>query len=562
MGILRKQMRHMGRYRDIAAAFTKNGFGYFVKDLGLDRVFSLPRRLLIDRERDQEEKSVGERIRNFLEDLGPTFIKVGQLASTRPDIIPKDIIKELTKLQDHIDPVPFEQIRKIVEYELNGKIEEFFHSFDETPLGVASIGQVHEALLPSGEKVAVKVQRPNVGKQVHIDLEILHEMAERAEKRMDWAKRYQVVEVVEEFEKAIIDELDYEKEGRNADLMARQFEDQPEVYIPEIYWNYTTKKVLTMEFVEGIKLDDHEGLEKNRCDNEWLAETLVHAVFYQMFEDGYFHADPHVGNFFALPEKNGIAVMDFGLVGRLTREMQRNLASVVLAMVNQDTKKMTRAMRRMGVVPADIDEHEWEGDIDQLLIKYYDIPFSEISLGQAITDMFRIAHKHRIEIPSDLTLVGKTMLTLEGVVEQLDPDFSIVKAAEPFGRKLIRDKYNPKRLAKEVYEQVDEYADVVEDMPEIIRELTALAKERKIPVELKIPALNYLLSKMDRVSNLLAFSIILLAFSLIMTGVIIGSAIAGQSSVLWNIPALEIGFVIAIAMLAWMIYSIFRSGRF
>lgn len=552
----------MARYRDIATAFTKNGFGYFVRELGLDRVFSLPRRLLVNRDQNLEDKTVGERIRQFLEDLGPTFIKVGQLASTRPDLIPKDIRMELSKLQDHISPVPFEQVRKIIEDELEGEMEELFYSFEESPLGVASIGQVHEAVLPTGEKVAVKVQRPNVGKQVHIDLEILHEMAERAEKRLDWAKRYQVVDVVEEFKKSITSELDYEHEGRNADLMAKQFEDDPQVYIPEIYWDYTTKKVLTMEYVEGIKLNDQEGLAQAQCDNKWLAEKLVQAIFYQMFEDGYFHADPHIGNFFALPEENGIAFMDFGLVGRLSKDMQRNLASIVIAMTSQDTKKMTRAMKRMGVVPADIDEHEWEGDVDQFLIKYYDVPFSEISLGQSITDMFQIAHKHQIEVPSDFTLIGKTMPTLEGVVAQLDPDFSIITAAEPFGRKLIRDKYHPKRFAKEIYDQVDEYADVIEEMPEIVRELTALAKERKIPVELRIPALNYILSKMDRVSNLLSFSIILLAFSLIMTGIIIGSAIAGQGSVLWDIPALEIGFVIAVGMLAWMIYSIFRSGRF
>lgn len=330
----------MARYRDIATAFTKNGFGYFVRELGLDRVFSLPRRLLVNRDQNLEDKTVGERIRQFLEDLGPTFIKVGQLASTRPDLIPKDIRMELSKLQDHISPVPFEQVRKIIEDELEGEMEELFYSFEESPLGVASIGQVHEAVLPTGEKVAVKVQRPNVGKQVHIDLEILHEMAERAEKRLDWAKRYQVVDVVEEFKKSITSELDYEHEGRNADLMAKQFEDDPQVYIPEIYWDYTTKKVLTMEYVEGIKLNDQEGLAQAQCDNKWLAEKLVQAIFYQMFEDGYFHADPHIGNFFALPEENGIAFMDFGLVGRLSKDMQRNLASIVIAMTSQDTKKM------------------------------------------------------------------------------------------------------------------------------------------------------------------------------------------------------------------------------
>lgn len=213
--------------------------------------------------------------------------------------------------------------------------------------------------------------------------------------------------MVEEFKKSITSELDYEHEGRNADLMAKQFEDDPQVYIPEIYWDYTTKKVLTMEYVEGIKLNDQEGLAQAQCDNKWLAEKLVQAIFYQMFEDGYFHADPHIGNFFALPEENGIAFMDFGLVGRLSKDMQRNLASIVIAMTSQDTKKMTRGMKRMGVVPADIDEHEWEGDVDQFLIKYYDVPFSEISLGQSITDMFQIAHKHQIEVPSDFTLIGK-----------------------------------------------------------------------------------------------------------------------------------------------------------
>ncbi|WP_369404854.1 ABC1 kinase family protein [Piscibacillus salipiscarius] len=275
-------------------------------------------------------------------------------------------------------------------------------------------------------------------------------------------------------------------EGRNADLMAQQFEEDETVKIPSIYWDYTTKQVLTMEFIEGIKLDQLDELKEKGFDLKWLADRVVHTLFYQVFKDGYFHADPHIGNIFAESEKR-IAWMDFGLMGRLSSKMRMHLASLVMAMVKQDSDDMIKAIFKMGVAPEDVDIHELSGDIDRFMIKYYGVPLSELSLGQSITDLFSIANKHQIMIPSDLSLVGKTILTLEGLIEQLDPEFDIIEAAEPFGRDLIREKYNPKRLAKSLYDQIDEYGDVIEDMPEVIRELSHIAKNKKIPIEISIP---------------------------------------------------------------------------
>ncbi|WP_238378838.1 ABC1 kinase family protein [Halalkalibacillus sediminis] len=561
MVIFRQRMKHMGRYREIATAFSRNGLGSIVKDLGLDQVFSLPRRVYVRQDQHNQSKSTGVKIRSFLEELGPTFIKVGQMASTRPDVIPDDIIEELSYLQDEIEPFPFEDAKAIIEEELGWPVDEVFEELDPSPIGVASIGQVHQGVLKSGEHVAIKVQRPNIQKQIHTDLEILHELAVRAERRMQWAADYQVVDIVGEFSKAIKDELDYEKEGRNADLMTKQFEEDDTVHIPKIYWDYTTEKVLTMQFIEGFKLDDTEALKENNFGLNQVAEQVVNAIFYQIFKDGYFHADPHLGNILAT-EDDGIALIDVGLVGRLSPKMKTQLASLVMAMDKQDADDMIKAVKKMGVVPEDIDEHELRGDIDQFLIKYYNIPSNEMSLGQSITDIFSIAQKHQIAIPTDLTMVGKTFLTLEGVIDQLDPEFNMVEAAEPFGRALIREKYNPKRIAEKVFEQVGDYGDIVEDLPEVVSELSKMAKQRKIPIEISIPKADRFFSKLDEVSNRLSFSIVLLSFSLIMVGLIIGSAMGRQTSMLWNIPAIEIGFVIAMLMFAWLIYSIFRSGRF
>jgi ubiquinone biosynthesis protein len=554
-------MRHMQRYREIAVAFSRNGFGYVVKELGLDQLFPLPKRILMNKEQHKNQKTLGERIRFILEELGPTFIKMGQMASMRPDVFPKDVIKELELLQDQLAPFSYSEVEAMLEQELGAPIEELFQSFNPEPIGVASIGQVHEAVLYSGEKVAVKIQRPNIRKQIQTDLEILHELTDRASYRLKSLKKYQLKNVVEEFQKAILNELDFVNEGRNADIMAKQFKENKHLIVPKIYWNYTSKKVLTMEHIDGIKINNSNELDERGYDKEIIAERFSNAILSQIFEDGFFHADPHMGNLLALPGEK-LALLDFGMVGRLSSEMQTHFASLIVAMIRQKPEAIIKSIKKMGVVPEGVNEHELHGDIEQFMIKYYGVELSEVSLGESVTDLFSIAHEHDILIPTDLTLVGKALLTVEGVIEPLHANLSVMKAAEPFGRELIRNRYHPKHIAENIFDQLDDYGDVLHDMPELIQELSSIVKKRKVPIEISIPAADSFFTKLDRVSNRISFSIVLLSFSLIMVGLIIGSALGRQTSLLWNIPAIEIGFVIAMLLFAWMMYSIFRSGRF
>ncbi|KAB8130726.1 ABC transporter [Gracilibacillus oryzae] len=551
----------MDRYREIAVAFSRNGFGFFVKELGLDQVFSLPRRIFMQKNQQKHRKTAGERIRSFLEELGPTFIKLGQMASTRPDLIPKNIIKELEKLQDGIRPMDNEDINRIIEQELGAPADKVFQKFDFKPVGVASIGQVHQAVLKSGQQVAVKVQRPNIKKSIHTDIEILKELAERADQRVHWARKYQVREIVEELSDAIIRELDFVSEGRNADLMAKQFESDDHIIIPDIYWDYTTKRVLTMEYIDGIKVNAITELQEKGYDTKRLAERIMQAVYKQIFKEGFFHGDPHTGNLLALPGEK-IAMIDFGMTGRLSQEMKTQLAHLLIALVRQKSSEVIKAVQKMGAVKDGVNHHVLSGDIDQFLIKYDNISKKHMRLGESITDLYAIANKHDIAIPTDLTLVGKAILTMEGVVEQLDPEADIVGTAEPFGKELIKEQYHPKQLAEDLFEQIQEYGDVIHDLPIAVKELTTLVKKRKLPIQVSIPEADSFFKKLDRIGNLLSFSIVLLAFSLIMVGLIIGSALGRQTSLLWDIPAIEVGFVIAMLMFSWMMYSIFKSGRF
>ncbi|WP_088034409.1 ABC1 kinase family protein [Evansella clarkii] len=556
-----KRVRHLKRFREIAIAFSRYGFGFLVKEMGLDHLLSLPARVFKhDDKQKVHRKTRGERIRLFLEELGPAFVKVGQIASTRPDLLPDDILEELQKLQDTVPPFPFVDARNIIEAELGGRLEDFFIEFDEAPLGSASIGQVHYAVLNSGEQAAVKVQRPHIENRIKTDLEILKQAAILAELRLDWAAQYEISEIVEEISKAIITEMDYVTEGQNADKISAQFEKDRKIHIPEVYWDYTTKRVLTMEFIEGTKVNNLEELIAKGYDRKVLAERITNAVFHQVLIEGFFHGDPHPGNIFILPGET-VVFMDFGMTGRLTPEMKANFAVLIISLMRQNTQGVIKAITKMGLVPDDVDLQVLTADVEDLREKYYDVPLSKVSLGDAVNDLFSVARKHRIKLPSDLTLLGKTLLTLEGVAEKLDPDISIVKIAEPFGRQLLKERYHPVTMAKRMFSEWNDFGEVLIDIPKNIQQITAVMKKGKVPVEITMPDLDMFLNKLNRISNRLSISIVILAFSIIMAGLVVATAIGGQSSVLWNIPAIEIGFGIAMLMFFWLLYSIFKSGK-
>lgn len=556
-----KRIRHIKRYRDVAKVLARHGFGFFVEEIGLLHMLSLPKRLFTETE-EMDPMSVGERIRLVIEELGPTYIKIGQIASTRADIIPQDILCELEKLQENVPPFSFEEVSVIIEEELGSPLEDIFSSFDENVIAAASIGQVHRAQLRStGEQVAVKVQRPRIKAMIETDLEILLDLATLAENRMKRMERLQLRDVVDEFAKSLRNELDYTIEGRNAEKIAKQFKMDKKIHIPSIYWDYTTRRVLTMEFVKGLRLNQFEELEKNGYNHKELAEQLVQALFHQILIEGFFHADPHPGNIFLL-QGGVISFIDFGMVGRLTLDMKHNFASLIIAMMRQNTESMIKAVLRIGIVPEDVNLPVLSNDVDELREKYMDVPLSRVSLGEAISDLFEVAFRHQIRIPSDFTMVAKCLLILEGIVEKLDPHLSIMDMAEPFGIQLLKERFRPSTIAGRLWHNVSDYGDLLVDLPKQMKDLMRNLVRGRIRLEVSVPELDIFLRKLDRITNQLSFSIVLLSFSIVMAGIIIASALGHQPIMFWQISVIEIGAAMAGLMLLWLFISIFKSGKF
>ena len=560
--LIRKRIRHLQRYREIVNAFIRQGFGYVIKEMGLLEVLSIPKRLFSEETKGTHRKSTGERIRLFLEELGPTFVKIGQVASTRYDLLPSEIISELENLQDQATPFSYELVRKIIESELGHPIDAVFLEFNETPIAAASIGQVHYAVLKTGEKVAIKVQRPKMKTVIETDLEILQDLALIAEQRLEWAERYQLRDIVDEFSRSLLEEIDYTIEGRNAEKIYKQFEDDPKIVIPKVYWEYSTKKVLTMEYIDGIKINEMDKSKQIGNSPKVLANTIIDSLLKQILVEGFFHGDPHPGNILTLPG-NVIVFLDFGMVGRLTPDMKHHLASLVIALMRKKTEDVIKSIVQMGIVPENIDMITLRRDVDRLYEKYYDASLSTVSLAQVIIDLFAVAYQHQIRIPPDLTLLGKTLLTMEGLVVKLDPELSILKVAEPFGRRLLMERFDPKNVAGNVWDQVVEVGRLVNELPKVLKEISVLLKKGKMKQELSFPDKDFMLTKLDRISNRISFSISLLSFSIVFVGLVISSAMAGKtSSILLKIPTIEIGFVIATSMFLWLLFSIFRSGKF
>ncbi|WP_252504895.1 AarF/ABC1/UbiB kinase family protein [Sporosarcina sp. Marseille-Q4943] len=553
--MLKIRIRHTKRFQEITNAFLRNGFSHFLFRLGLtDRGSSN------DNGNELNMQDVGVKLRHALQELGPTFIKLGQIASSRRDLVPLEIALELEKLQDHVTPVPFDQIREIVEFELEEPLERLFSTFDEKPLATASIGQVHIAHLPNGEEVAVKVQRPDIRPNVETDLSILSDLARFLEENTDWAKTYHLRDMIAEFSRSLLDELDYRVEGRNGERIAKQFEEIPFVHIPKIYWDSSTDKILTMEMFHGVKANDLKKLDASGYDRKLIARRIVDSMFHQILDEGFFHGDPHPGNIYILPD-NVISYLDFGMVGRLDNELKYHFASLILNLREGDTEGMIEVFSDMGILSEDTDMRAFTRDVDDLQTKYYDVSLNEVSLGAIFVELFQVAYRHHIIVPSEISILGKTILTLEGLIAKLDPKLSIMEAVEPFGRKMMRERYHPKNLLENSWKDLVENIEILTNLPKDLKAIATTIRKGKLQLDINVQQVQVFLSRLDRISNRLSFSIILLSFSILMVGLIIGSAIAGQRNVLWQFPIIEAGSIIATLMFLFMIYTIIRSGR-
>ncbi|RYG73017.1 ABC transporter [Lentibacillus lipolyticus] len=553
-----RRIRHTRRYQEIVNAFIRYGFGYFLFRVGLtDRDLSKGK---VHDDADVNLQSIGRRLRMTLQELGPSFIKLGQIASTRHDVLPREIISELEKLQDHVTVFSFDHVRNTMESELDDSLENLFQEVDPEPIATASIGQVHTARLFTGEEVVVKVQRPGLKPVMETDLEILVKFGQMLEERTVWAKRYRVRDMIHELSVSLRNELDYLMEGRSGERIAKQFQRQMPVRIPDIYWDYTTKKVLTMEKVDGIKVSDIETLDVEGYDRHLIAKRLADAMFTQILDQGFFHADPHAGNVFVLP-KNTITFLDFGEVGRISDAMTYHFATILVNLHNGNAEALIKTFSKMDLISEKTDIHSFQRDLEALHDSYTNVMIKDMSLGKIIIEIFQVAYYHHIEIPSELVILSKTILTLEGVIGRLDPDFSLMRAAEPYARKLLKRRYSPRRILRNSMSEIAENLEIITGLPRDVKEVMSTLQRGRVGLDINVKQAERFLHRFDKISNRLSFSIIMLAFSILMAGLIIGSAITGQSTVIWDLPIIEIGAVIATLMFILMVVTIIRSGR-
>lgn len=557
--MFQKEIRHSKRYQEIVNVFIKHGLSHILFRIGItDKRINA--RKIKDEKVNNNLVNLGEKLRLSLQELGPTFIKLGQIASTRRDIIPEEIGKELEKLQDDVHSFSMAEVEQTFQEEFGKTTEEVFQNFRVEPLATASIGQVHSARLFTGEEVAIKIQRPNIKHTIETDLDILFHLARLIENRTKWGKRYYILDVIDEFSTSLRNELDYLMEARNGEKMAVLFSVGTTIRVPEIYWDYTSRKILTMEMVQGIKVSHIKQLETEGYNLPLIAERIAHSLFTQVLDYGFFHGDPHPGNIFIMPG-NVVTYLDFGMMGRLSDQMKYHFASLLIAVQKNDVDDMIETFEDMGLLDNVEDMKSFHRELEKLLTKYYEASLTTISLGQLLIDIFAIAYRYQVGIPTDITILAKAILTAEEIIEQLDPKFSIMKAVEPFAMDLLKERFNPKNILKHVVESSLKDIDTLKNLPKDIQDTITTVKKGKMKINFNVEDAPSFLQRLDKISNRLSFSIILLSFSILMVGLIIGSSIAGESNLLFKLPLIELGGIVAIIMFLFMLFSIFRSGR-
>ncbi|WP_335431034.1 ABC1 kinase family protein [Bacillus sp. JJ1609] len=550
----------MNRYREIASILVKYGFGYVLEEVGLFQVLSLKDRIVAE-VKHGNTKEAGYRIRCMLEELGPAFIKLGQLLSIRSDLLPAEIVKELEMLQDQVPPVPVEEIKAKIHQEFGRPVDEVFQSFNEECIAAASIGQVHEAVLPSGEAAMVKVQRPGIRQVVYTDLEILMDLSKLIEQRYDWAEYYNITEMVEELSESVRRELDYSEEARNTEIVQMQFEDCESIKVPEIFHNYSTDQILTMEKIDGIKLNELHTMAATIDEKRKIADLLVSSFITQILREGFFHGDPHPGNILYIPENQQLVFIDFGQVGRLSASMRYDSSSMMMGILQEDTHQIVKAIFRMAYVPSDINERHFYDNVEAIRKMVDHSPKEGLSLGLTVMELFSAAQEHRIILPKEMTMMGKALVTIEGIISEMDPSLDMIALAKPYGEQLMRERYDPLKMGKRLWNKADDLTDTITSIPKKVEDVLDQTSKGDLKFEISLSEINRILHKFDRISNQVSFSLTLLAFSIVVLGLIVGATF-GNNTMLTSVPAIEIGFVIAFMMFLWIIYSILKSGRF
>ncbi len=559
IGAIGRTYRHIHRYRQILGVLFQYGFGELLRDLRLEEYLELGLPML-SRKKDEhlEKLTRAEKLRKAMEDLGPTFVKMGQILSTRPDLIPLQYIHELAKLQDNVPPFPYEEARKIFTAEIGRAPEEVFEHIDPVPLAAASIGQVHRArLAESGEEVVVKIQRPRIRETIEVDLEILLHLAALAEKHLEELEIHRPTRIIREFARNLEKELNYVTEAVNIEHFARRCIDDDTVYVPRVFRDYSSRLVLTMEYVAGIKASNVEQLREQGYDLPEIARRGATLIMKQIFVNGFFHGDPHPGNIFILPG-NVICFLDFGMMGRISRQEREDFSDLIIQVVNRNDRKATDTVLKLTACDREPDRTELERDLTQLIDQFFYLPLKELEMGPLLHQLLEILSRHGLRVRPNLFLMLKAIASADGLGRQLDPDFEIARHTEPFVRKIQINRFNPRRLAHEMLDSSAEFVYLLKEVPRELRAILHQARQGRMTIEFQHRGLEQLLYTQDRTSNRIAFAIVLAAL-------IIGSSLIVLSGVppKWHqIPVIGlIGFVVAGIMGFWLLLSILRRGR-
>lgn len=544
--------RRLRRSRQIINVMVRNGFGGLMEMLRLRRIY---------RKGKQAEVSLvsprAKRLRLAFEELGPTFIKMGQVLSTRMDLMPHDIFLELQKLQDQVPPVPPDKIRSEIELELKLPIEEIFNQFDDMPLASASIGQVHKATLRNNVKVAVKIQRPNIRQIIEDDLAILRSLAILAERHVPEFRIYNPVNFVDEFAKVLRNEMDYTLEARNMERFAHNFAGDSTVYIPKVYWEYTTNRILTMEYIEGVKISNIAELKNRGYDIKRIAKKGAEAYIKQIFVHRFFHGDPHPGNIYILPNEV-IAFMDFGIVGRLTAGMASKLNKLLIAVANRNPDKIAEALLQISTISEDTDIEDVQAEIAEFVDKYYDAKLGQLQISNLIQEMTEISFRYKITLDRQLNMLGRVLAEIEGIGRQLDPDFNIAPLIQPFAKELVIGKISPRELLDRTSKIASDYANFFINLPNDVRTALDKAKSGKLRIEFKHVGLENLVSGLERSTSRLAFAIIIAA--LVISSALIISLEKPIGPSLFGIPIIgALGYFIGALSGLWLLINIIRN---
>ncbi|RJR33085.1 MAG: 2-polyprenylphenol 6-hydroxylase [Desulfobacteraceae bacterium] len=558
IGIIGRTYRHIQRYRQILTVLFKYGFGDLVRMLKIEQYLEIGLQMISRKRREKIERlSRAERVRMAMEELGPTFIKMGQLLSTRPDLLPVEFIQELGKLQDHVPAFEYAQVKDILEKKLGVPLGQVFKDFEETPLASASIGQVHRARLVDGDKVVVKVQRPGIQKTIEVDLEIMLHMATLMERHMKDMEIHRPTRVVEEFARTLEKELDYTIEAAHTERFAMQFIDDTTVYVPKIYREATTSRVLTMEYVGGIKVSEFARLDEAGYDRREIARRGFDLIMKQVFVHGFFHADPHPGNIFILPG-NVICYLDFGMMGRIGRKSREYFADLIMNIVRRDEVKAAEALVSLTISDEEPNHNALERDVAEFIDQHGYRPLKELDLGKLLHHLLEMAARHRMTVPPDLFLVIKALSTAEGVGRVLDPDFDATELAAPFVRRIQMDRLHPKRVVEDIYDSGSDLLHLIKEIPGEVRNILRQARDGKIKIEFEHRGLESMLTTHDRISNRIAFAIVL-------ASLVIGSSLIVVADIpprWYGIPVVGLaGFLVAGMMGFWLLISILRRGK-